>query len=142
MNRHNVPLLGLVVVAALGVACGTARGGEVGPTSVPVERDVAAVERAALADRYLALAGPLNLRVQDLARRIDQASDLGGMHDISLAYAAVESEFATGLRALTVPDDLKPMVVAAITAADQVASLNRRAAGGTDIAGVGGPLGV
>jgi hypothetical protein len=141
VNRHNVPPLGLVIVAALSVACGTARGGDVAPTAAPVAQDAAAVERAALADHYLALAGPLNVRVGDLAKRVDKASGLAAMRDISLAYAAVEDEFATGLRALAAPDDLKPMVVAAITAAEKVAALNRRAAAGGDMTGVGAGLG-
>lgn len=143
MDRHNVPPLGLVVVAVLTVACGTGRAGEVAaPTAVPVVQDVVVVDRVALADRYLALAGPLNVRVRELGKRIDQANDLAAMHAISVEYAAVEDELVTGLRALTVPDDLKPMFVAAIAAAEQVAALDRRAASGGDIAGVGASLGV
>jgi hypothetical protein len=140
VNRHNVPSLGLVIVAVLTVACGTARAGEVAQTPAPAARDVAA-ERTALVNAYLALAAPLNVRVHDLGKRVDAAHDLTAMRQISLAYAAVEDEFATGLRALAAPDDLKPMVVDAITAAEQVAALNRRAAAGGDAA-VGASLGV
>ena len=141
MNGVRVSPAALVVVAALMVGCGAARAGDAAPPPVPTANAVAAPDRAALADHYLALAGPLNVRVRELAGRVDDARDLAAMREISLAYAVVEDEFATGLRALAVPGDLKPLVGAAIDAASQVASLNRRAAAGEDPTTIGPKLG-
>jgi hypothetical protein len=140
VNGQRVSPIALVLVAALTVGCGAVRAGEAEPAPGATTSAVAAPHRAAVSDAYLALAGPLNVRVRELAGRVDRARDLAAMREISLGYAAVEDEFANGLRALPVPDDLKPLVGAAIDAASQVASLNRRAAAGEDPATIGPTL--
>lgn len=144
MNRHTVWPIKLVAVAVLATGCAAvqARDGAASPAPAiaVTARDNAAEVRAALAERYLALAGPLNVRVQELGRRVGQVHDLAGMREVSLAYAAVEDEFVAGLRALPVPDDLKPVIRDAISAGVRVAALNRRAAAGDDPSVVGPSL--
>jgi len=139
-NGHSLLPCGLVLTAVFAVACGGV-GVNAPPAqsvaSAPSAADVAATERAALASRYLALAGPLNVKVRAIGKRIDQAKDLEAMHEISLDYAAVEEELSRSLGGLTVPDEVKPAVLAAIAAADEVAVLNRRAAAGDDARKVG-----
>lgn len=141
MERQRGSLIGLVVVAALTIGCGSARAGDIVEATPAMIRDDTAAVRAAFADGYLALVGPLNLRVRELGRRVDSVTGLAEMRAISLAYAVVEEEFATGLRALVPPDELKPTVHAAVSAAEQVAALNRRAAADDDVTSVGPSLG-
>lgn len=97
---------------------------------------------ATVAARYLELAAPLNARLRAAGAALDGSPTASQLHDVDLEYAAIEEDFATGLRAVWVPADLRSSVDALASAAEAVAAANRSlaTATGSGLDQVGGDL--